>query len=101
MTRHLPYWARISRLGSEHIFGVHVGTIDTWHLTISFDLVQGNTLVSQEKVLSPGNEEFMAVNVYVYLLPQLCFICLHMPISGLSSLVQFLYMPATVRRPVC
>ena len=43
----------------------------------------------------------MAVNVYVYLFPQLCFICVHMPISGLSSLVQFLYMPATVRRPVC
>ena len=38
---------------------------------------------------------------YVYLLPQLCFICVHMPISGLSSLVQFLYMPATVGRPVC
>ena len=101
MTRHLPYWARIGRLGSEQIFGVHVVTFDTWHLAISFDLVQGNTLVSQGKVLSPGNEGFMAVNVYVYLLPQLCFICVHMPISGLSSLVQFLYMPATVRRPVC
>ena len=82
-------------------FGVHVVTFDTWHLAISFDLVQGNTLVSQGKVLSPGNEGFMAVNVYVYLLPQLCFICVHMPISGLSSLVQFLYMPATVGRPVC
>ena len=58
-------------------------------------------LVSQGKVLSPGNEEFMAVNVYVYLFPQLCFICVHMPILGLSSLVQFLYMPATVGRPVC
>ena len=58
-------------------------------------------LVSQGKVLSPGNEWFMAVNVYVYLLPQLCFNCVHMPISGLSSLVQFLYMPATVGRPVC
>ena len=57
-------------------------------------------LVSQGKVLSPGNEGFMAVNVYVYLFPQLCFICVHMPISGLSSLVQILYMPATVRRPV-
>ena len=43
----------------------------------------------------------MAVNVYVYLFPQLCFICVHMPISGLSSLVQFLYMPATVGRLVC
>ena len=47
-------------------------------------------LVSQGKVLSPGNEGFMAVNVYVYLFPQLCFICVHMPISGLSSLVQIL-----------
>ena len=101
MTCHLPYWARISRLGSEHIFGVCVLTCDTWHSAISFDLVQGNMLVNQRKVLSPGNGGFMAVNVYVYLFPQLCFICVHMPISGLSSLVQFLYMPATVGRPVC
>ena len=76
-------------------------TFDIWHLAISFDLVQGNMLVSQGKVLSPGNEGFMAVSVYVYLLPELCFICAHMPISGLSSLVQFLYMPATVGVPVC
>ena len=101
MTRHLPYWARIWRLGSEHIFGVYVATFDIWHLTISFHWVQGNMLVSQGKVLSPGNDGFMAVNVYVYLFPQLCFICVHMPISGLSSLVQFLYMPATVGIPVC
>ena len=101
MTRHPPYWARIYRLGSEHICGVCVVTCDTWHSAISFDLVQGNMLVSQGKVLSPGNEGFMAVNVYVYLFPQLCFICVHMPISGHSSLVQFFYMPATVRRPVC
>ena len=101
MTRHLPHWARIYRLGSEHIFGVYVVTWDTWHSAISFDPVQGNMLVSQGKVLSPGNEGFMVVNVYVYLCPQLCFICVHMPISGLSSLVQFLYMPATVGIPVC
>ena len=101
MTRHLPYWARIYRLGSEHIFGVYVLTFDMWHLTISFDLVQGNMLVSQGKVLSPGNEGFIVVNVYVYLFPQLCFICVHMPISGLSSLVQFLYMPAIVRQSMC
>ena len=101
MTRHLPLWATIWRHGSEHIFGVCVLTFDIWHSAISFDLVQGNMLVSQEKVLSPGNEGFMAVNVYVNLFPQLCFICVHMPISGLSSLVQFLYMAATVRRPVC
>ena len=101
MTRHLPYWARIDRPGSEHIFGVCVLPFNTWHSATSFELVQGNMLVSQGKVLSPGNEGFMAVNVYVYLFSQLCFICVHMPISGLSSLVQFLYMPATVRRPVC
>ena len=43
----------------------------------------------------------MAVNVYVYIFTQFCFICVHMPISGLSSLVQFLYMPAYVGIPVC
>ena len=58
-------------------------------------------LVSQGKVLSPGNEVLMDANVYVYLFPQICFMCVHMPISGLSSWVQFLYMPATVGRPVC
>ena len=58
-------------------------------------------LVSQEKVLSPGNEGSMAVIVYVSIFPQLYFICVHMPISVLSSLVQFLHMPATVGRPVC
>ena len=100
MTRHFPHWARICRLVSEHIFGVYVVTCDTWHSAISFDLVQGNMLVSQGRVLSPGNEGFMAVNVYVYLFSKLCLICVHMPILGLSSLVQFLYMPATVGRPV-
>ena len=83
------------------MFGVCVVTFDTWHSAISSDLVQGNMWMSQGNVLSPGNEVFLAVNVYVYLFPQLCFICVHMPISGLSFLVQFLYMPATVRRPVC
>ena len=101
MTRHLPYWARIYRFGNEHIVGVYVVTCDTWHLAILFDWVQGIMLVSQGKVLSPGNEGSMALNVYVSIFPQLCFICAHMPISGLSSLVQFLYMPAIVRRPVC
>ena len=76
-------------------------TFDTWHLAILLDWVQGNMLVSQGKVLSPGNEGSMAVIVCVSIFPQLCFICVHMPISGLSSLVQFLYMPATVRQPVC
>ena len=101
MTRHPPHWARTYRLRSEHIFGVCVVTFDTWHVAISFDRVQGNMLVSQGKVLSPGNEGCMAVNVYVYLFPQLCFICVHMPIAGLSSLVQFLYMPAIVRQSMC
>ena len=88
-------------LGVNTFFGVCVLTCDTWHSAISFDLVQVNMVVSQGKVLSPGNEGFMGVNVYVYLFPQLCFICAHMPISGLSSLVQFLHMPATVGIPVC
>ena len=101
MTHDLPYWARIWRLGREHICGVCVVTFDTWHSAILFDWVQGIMLVSQEKVLSPGNEGSMAVIVYVSIFPQLCFICLHMPISGLSSLVQFLYMPATGRQPAC
>ena len=101
MTRYLLHWARIYRLGSEHTFGVCVVTFDTWHLAILLDWVQGSMLVSQGKVLGPGNEGSMAVMVYVSIYPQLCFICVHMPISGLSSLVQFLYMPATVRRPVC
>ena len=43
----------------------------------------------------------MAVIVYISIFPQLCSICVHMSISGLSSLVQLLYMPATVGRPVC
>ena len=85
----------------EHTFGVYVVTFDTWHLAILLDWVQGNMLVSQGKVLSPGNGGSTAVIVYVSIFPQLCFICVHMPISRLSSLVQFLYMPATVRRPVC
>ena len=101
MTRHLPYRARIYRLGSKHIFGFCVLTFDTWHLAILFDWVQGIMLVSQGKVSSPGNEGSLAVIVYSSIFPQLCFICVHMPISGLSSLVQFLYMPATVGRPVC
>ena len=63
MTRHHPDWARIWRLGSEHIFGVYVMTFDMWHLTILLDWVQGIMLVSQGKVLSPGNEGSMAVIV--------------------------------------
>ena len=58
-------------------------------------------LANQGKVLSPEIEGSLAVIVYVSIFAQLCFICVHMPISGLSSLVQFLYMPATVGQPVC
>ena len=42
-------------------------------------------LASQGKVLSPGNEGSLAVIVYVSIFLQFCLICVHMPISGLSS----------------
>ena len=108
MTRHLPNWARNERLGIKHIFGVCVVTSDTWHLAILFDLVQGSILASQGKILSPGNEGSMAVIVYVSIFPQSCLMCVHMPISGLHSLLYWcnsMYMPnarvsvCTVRRP--
>ena len=83
MTRHLLHWARIGRLGSEHIFGACAVTFDTWHIAILFDLVQGIMLASQGKVLSPGNEGSMAVIVYVSIFPRFCLICVHMPIVGL------------------
>ena len=76
-------------------------TCDTCNLAMHLDLVQGITVVSQGEVLSPRNEGYMAVIVYVTILPHICSYCVHMPYSGLSSLVQFLYMPATVGRPVC
>ena len=78
-----PLWGQDLEVGSEHIFGVYVVTFDTWHLAILFDWVQGIMLASQGKVLSPGNEGSMAVIVYASIFPQLCFICVHMPISGL------------------
>ena len=61
-------------------------------------------LASQGKVLSPGNEGSMAVIVYVSIFPQLCLICVHMPISGLPFWCNSMYMPndcvsvCTVRR---
>ena len=82
-------------------FGVYVVTFGTWHLAILLDWIQGIMLVSQGKVLSPGNDGSMAVIVQVCISSQLCIICVHMPISGLSSLVQFLYMPAIVRQSMC
>ena len=84
-----------------------MNTFDTWHSAISFDVVQGIMLASQGKVLSPGNEGSMAVTVYVYLFPQLCLNCVHMPISGLPYWCNSMYMPnarvsvCTVRRPAC
>ena len=107
MTRHLPYWARIWGLEGNTFFRVCVVTFDTWHSAILFDLVQGNMWVSQAKVLGPGNEGSMAVTAYVYLFPELCLICVHMPISGLPLWCNSLYMPnarvsvCTVRRPAC
>ena len=71
MTRNSPHWARIYRLGGEHIFGVYVVTCDIWHLANLFEWVQGIMLVSKGKVLSPGNEGSMAVNVYVSIFPQI------------------------------
>ena len=66
------------------------------HLAILFDLVQGIMLASQGKVLSPGNEASMALIVYVSIFPHLCFICVHMPISGLPLWCTSLYMPTAV-----
>ena len=104
MTRHLPYWARIQRLARKHIFGVCVVTFDTWHLAILLHLVQGIMLASQREVFSPGNEGSMAVIVYVYLFPQFCLICVHMPISGLLFPLFYrcnsMYMP-NARVSVC
>ena len=44
-------------------------------------------LARQEKVLSPGNQGCMAVIVYVSIPPQFCLICVHMPISGVFSII--------------
>ena len=80
-------------------FGVCVVTFDTWHLAILFGLVQGVMLVSQGKVLSPANEGSMAVIVYVSIFPQFCLICVHMPISGLSSLSMLVQFYVHAQRP--
>ena len=80
--------------------GACVVTFDTWHLAILFDLVQSIMLASQGKVLSPGNEGSMAVIVYISIFPELCLICVHMPISGLLFWCNSLYMP-TARVSVC
>ena len=64
-------------------------------------------LVRQGKVLSPGNEESMAVSVYVSIFPQFCLICVHMPISGLPYWCNSMYMTnarvsvCTVRQSAC
>ena len=80
-------------------FGVCVVTFDTWHLAILFDLVQGIMLASQGKVLSPGNEGSMAVIVYVSIFPQSCLICVHMPISGLFSIILLVQFCVHAQRP--
>ena len=86
---------------------VCVVTFDTWHLAILFDFVQGIMLASQGKVLNSGIEGSMALFVYVSIFPQLCLICVHMPISGLPYWCNSLYMPTarvsvcTARRPAC
>ena len=74
-------------------------TFDTWHLAILFDLVQGIMLAIQGKVLSPGNEGSMAVIVYVFTFPRFCLICVHMPISGLSSLLILVQFYVHAQRP--
>ena len=66
-------------------------------------------LVSQGKVLSPGNEGSMAVIVYVSIFPQSWLICVRIPISGLLfplfNWCNSMYMPnarvsvCTVRQP--
>ena len=67
-------------------------------------------LASQGKVLSPGNEGSLAVIVYVYIHPECCFNCVHMPISMLPALLygcNSMHMPnarvsvCTVRQPAC
>ena len=47
-------------------------TCDTCNLAMHLDLVQGITVVSQGEVLSPRNEGYMAVIVYVTILPHIC-----------------------------
>ena len=42
----------------------------------------------------------MAVIVYVYLFPQLCFICVHMPISGLSFFLGAILVHARHRETI-
>ena len=66
-------------------------TFDTWHLVILFDLVQGIMLVSQGKVLSPGNDGSMVVIVFVYIFPQfLLDLCSYANFrASLLLLVQF------------
>ena len=108
-----PYGLGFRGLGGNTFFGVCVVTFGTWRLVILFNLAQGNVLVSQEKVLSSGNEGSMAVTVHIYLFPQSCLICVHIPISGLPLLFPLfyccnsMYMPnarvsvCTVRRPAC
>ena len=56
-------------------------------------------LVSQGKVLSPGNEGSMAVILYVSIFPQLCLTCVHMSISGLFSIILLVQFYVHTQRP--
>ena len=48
---------------------------DTCNLAMHLDLVQGITVVRQGEALSPRNEGYMAVIVYVTILPHICSYC--------------------------
>ena len=74
-------------------------TWDTWHLAILVDWVQGIMLARQGKVLSPGNEGSMAVIVNVSIPPRFCLICVHMPISGLFSIILLVQFYVHAQRP--
>ena len=62
-------------------------TCDTCNLAMHLDLVQGITVVSQGEVLSPRNEGYVAVIVYVTILPHICSHCVRVSNSGLLLVV--------------
>ena len=62
-------------------------TGDTCNLAMQMDLVQGITVVSQGEVLSPRNEGYMSVIVYVTILPHICSYCVRVSNSWLLLVV--------------
>ena len=62
-------------------------TCDTCNLAMHLDLVQGITVVIQGEVLCPRNEGYMAVIVYVTILPHICSYCVRVSKSGLLLVV--------------